>query len=88
MYTTIMSMRKQLGRRIVSQFMHPRGLTGADFLICTAGHVVSEQDRLTREGRWDALRQDLTTFVQERAEHTDGHLDLILDYLLVASAKV
>ncbi len=28
MYTTIMRMRKQLGRRIVSQFMHPRGLPG------------------------------------------------------------
>jgi SAM-dependent methyltransferase len=28
MYTTIMSTREQLGRRIVSQFMHPRGLTG------------------------------------------------------------
>jgi SAM-dependent methyltransferase len=28
MYTTIMSTREQLGRRIVSQFMHPRGLPG------------------------------------------------------------
>ena len=28
MYTTIMSIRMQLGRRIVSQFMHPRGLPG------------------------------------------------------------
>lgn len=33
----------------------PDAATGADFLICTAGHVVSEQHRLTREGRWDAL---------------------------------
>ena len=28
MYTTTMSTRKRLGRRIVSQFMHPRGLPG------------------------------------------------------------
>jgi SAM-dependent methyltransferase len=28
MYTTIMSMREQLGRRIVAQFMDPRGLPG------------------------------------------------------------
>jgi SAM-dependent methyltransferase len=28
MQTTIMSVRKQLGRRIVAQFMHPRGLPG------------------------------------------------------------
>jgi len=55
---------------------------GAGFLIRTAGHVVSEQERLTAEGRWGNLRQDLTRFVDERGERSDGSIDLQLDYLL------
>ena len=30
---------------------------GAGFLIRTAGHVISEQQRLTQEGRWNALHE-------------------------------
>ncbi|MFD3704387.1 class I SAM-dependent methyltransferase [Nocardia sp. NPDC058658] len=59
----------------------------ADFLIRTAGHVVSEQDRLTSEGRWDALRQDLCGFVEQRAESRSDHLNLSLDYLLASAIR-
>jgi SAM-dependent methyltransferase len=42
MYTTIMSVQKQLGRWIVSQFLHPRGL---------AGHVVGWEMALRPSNR-------------------------------------
>ncbi|MGV9745607.1 hypothetical protein ACWDTG_11905 [Rhodococcus zopfii] len=51
----------------------------ADFLVRTAGHVVSEQDRLTAEARWDELHHDLRRFVEQRAEHSGNHLVLPLD---------
>ncbi|MFE1591308.1 class I SAM-dependent methyltransferase [Nocardia sp. NPDC058705] len=59
----------------------------ADFLIRTAGHVVCERDRLTAEGRWDALHQDLCRFVEQRAESRAGHLSLPLDYLLASAIR-
>ncbi|MGY0499148.1 class I SAM-dependent methyltransferase [Nocardia sp. FBN12] len=59
----------------------------ADFLIRTAGHVVSEQGRLTAEGRWDALRRDLRRFVEQRAESRGGLLGLPLDYLLASAIR-
>jgi ubiquinone/menaquinone biosynthesis C-methylase UbiE len=54
----------------------------ADFLIRTAGHVVSEQQRLESEGRWDDLRHDLTDFVTQHAEPTTHGIELPLDDLL------
>jgi SAM-dependent methyltransferase len=48
-----------------------------DFLINTAGHVLAERERLEREGRWQALRDDLQGFVEQ---------GLPLEYLL-ASAR-
>lgn len=59
----------------------------ADFLVRTAGHIVSEQDRLTTEGRWDELRRDLRRFVEQRAEHSGNHLVLPLDYQLASAIK-
>src|SRR4051812_13728221 len=35
----------------------------ADFLIATAGHVLAERERLEAEGRWEALRADLSELV-------------------------
>lgn len=58
---------------------------GADFLIRTAGHVVSEQARLEAEGRWHALREDLSAFVEERGVAAGDHVDLALDFLLVTA---
>ncbi len=72
-------------QRVTLQF--PDAAAGAGFLIRTAGHVVSEQERLTAEGRWENLRQDLTCFVDERGERSDGRLDLQLDYLLASATK-
>ena len=62
----------------------PDAAAGATFLIRTAGHVVSEQRRLTRAGRWNDLHHDLTSFVQQRAQPDGNHLSLALDYLLAA----
>lgn len=72
-------------QRVTLQF--PDAAAGAGFLIRTAGHVVSEQERLTAEARWENVRQDLTRFVHERGERSDGRLDLQLDYLLASATK-
>ncbi len=65
----------------------PDAAVGAAFLIRTAGHVISEQQRLSGQGRWEDLHRDLTSFVDERGEHSDGHRDLPLDYLLASAVK-
>ena len=59
----------------------------ADFLIRTAGHVVSEQQRPADDGRWDGLRHDLVRFVQHRADPNVNTLRLTLEYLLVTASK-
>jgi SAM-dependent methyltransferase len=60
---------------------------GASFLIDTAGHVVSEQDRLERLGTWAALHGNLTDFVRERAKASDNGIALNLDYLLATASR-
>lgn len=65
----------------------PGTSSAADFLIRTAGHVVSEQRRLTDNGRWDDLRLDLTTFVQHRAEAAGEKVHLTLEYLLATARQ-
>ena len=72
-------------QRLVLDF--PNTPAAADFLIRTAGHVVSEQQRLTDNGRWDDLRHDLVSFVQHRAEPTTNTLRLTLEYLLATATK-
>ncbi len=65
----------------------PDAPAAADFLIRTAGHVVSEQQRLTDDGRWDDLRHDLVRFVQHRADPNSATLRLTLEYLLATASK-
>jgi len=65
----------------------PDAPAAADFLIRTAGHVVSEQQRLTDNGRWDELRYDLVSFVQQRADPNSNTLRLTLEYLLATASK-
>jgi len=65
----------------------PDAPAAADFLVRTAGHVVSEQQRLTDGGRWDDLHHDLVSFVQHRAEPTADTLRLTLEYLLATATK-
>jgi len=60
----------------------PDAPAAADFLVRTAGHVVSERQRLTDEGRWDDLLHDLVKFVQHRADPTAHALRMTLEYLL------
>ncbi|MGY0232100.1 methyltransferase domain-containing protein [Longispora urticae] len=65
----------------------PDADAGAEFLIDTAGHVVTERARLVREGRWGALAEDVRAFVAERSERVDGTVELTLDYLLTSATK-
>jgi SAM-dependent methyltransferase len=51
-------------------------------LVASAGHVVHERDRLEREGRWDALIDELRAFVAERSEGDGEDVRLSLEYLL------
>ena len=57
-----------------------------DFLIRTAGHVVSEQPRLQREGRWGQLRGDLAELVAARDEAGDS-VELRCEYLVVVAER-
>jgi SAM-dependent methyltransferase len=57
-----------------------------DFLIRTAGHVVSEQPRLQREGRWGQLRGDLAELVAARDEGGDS-VELRCEYLVVVAER-
>jgi SAM-dependent methyltransferase len=59
----------------------------ARFLVRTAGHVMSEHARLSREGRWDDLLADMRAFVEDRAEFVGGRLALPLEYLLAEADK-
>jgi SAM-dependent methyltransferase len=65
----------------------PNASDGASFLIETAGHVVAEQDRLMATGTWATLRHELTKFILERCEWSDGSIALGLDYLLATARK-
>jgi SAM-dependent methyltransferase len=60
---------------------------GASFLIATAGHIISEQDRLTRLGAWGDLQNGLANLVGERADASDNGIDVRLDYLLATAVK-
>jgi len=64
----------------------PDRAEAVDFLIRTAGHVVSEQPRLRREGRWEQLRADLAELVAARDEGGDG-VKLRCDYLVVVGER-
>lgn len=70
-------------QRLVLAF--PDAWATVDFLIRTAGHVVTEQQRLTDNGRWKDLRRDLVAFVQHRGESTGGQVHLTLEYLLATA---
>ena len=64
----------------------PDRAAALDFLIATAGHVVSEQPRLQREGRWEQLRADLAGLVAARDEGGDG-TELRCEYLVVVAER-
>jgi SAM-dependent methyltransferase len=58
-----------------------------DFLIATAGHVLSEQPRLQREGRWPQLRADLARLVAARDRDTGDGVELRCEYLAVVAER-
>ena len=60
---------------------------GADFLIRTAGHIVSCQHTLRATGRWHRLRDELTAFVADRAQQHADELLLRLDYLIAVAGR-
>ncbi|MEU7613992.1 class I SAM-dependent methyltransferase [Micromonospora sp. NPDC049204] len=77
--------------RITSTVVHRLGLSFANadaatsLLIDTAGHVVTERDRLVAQGRWEALRADLRSFVGDRGVADGGRLRLEVEYLLTTA---
>jgi hypothetical protein len=79
------------GLRITSAVIHQLDLSfaGVDaatgLLIDTAGHVVAERDRLMAQRRWEALRADLRSFVEDRGVADGDRLRLRLEYLLVTA---
>jgi SAM-dependent methyltransferase len=64
----------------------PDQAEAVDFLIQTAGHVVSEQPRLQREKRWEQLRADLAELVTARDGGCDS-VELRCDYLIVVAER-
>ncbi|MEV7989850.1 class I SAM-dependent methyltransferase [Micromonospora sp. NPDC085948] len=77
--------------RITSTVVHRLGLSFANadaatsLLIDTAGHVVTERDRLVAQGRWEALRADLRSFVGDRGVADGGRFRLEVEYLLTTA---
>ena len=59
-----------------------------DFLVRTAGHVVSEQERLTGEGRWDDLLATVQDLVEARSHRAGGRLRIDFEYLLSTAKPV
>jgi SAM-dependent methyltransferase len=57
----------------------------AGFLIRTAGHVISQQEQLRASGRWQALGDDLVSFVTQRRDHRAADLSLRLEYLVAVA---
>ena len=58
-----------------------------DFLIRTAGNLIAERESLTRQGRWDTMRDDLGTFVDRHNTDASPTISLQLDYLLSKAAR-
>jgi SAM-dependent methyltransferase len=60
---------------------------GALFLIDTAGHIISERDRLIRRGVWGDLQDGLANLLDHRGQRSDNGIDVRLDYLLATAVK-
>lgn len=60
---------------------------GADFLIRTAGHIVSHEHELRATGRWQQLRDEVAGFVSSRGEQHADKLLLRLEYLLAVAGR-
>ena len=60
---------------------------GAMFLIATAGHVISERDRLTLLKEWNPLQDRLANLVIERDDPCDDGIEVRLGYLMATAAK-
>lgn len=56
--------------------------TAADFLIRTAGHIVSEREPLSASGQWHSLHHDVVAFAEQAGEPKLDELVLTFDYLI------
>ncbi|MBM0231104.1 methyltransferase domain-containing protein [Micromonospora sp. STR1_7] len=61
------------------------GDAATSLLIDTAGHIVAERNRLVAQGRWQAMRADLRSFVDDRGVTDGDHFRLELEYLMVTA---
>ncbi len=59
--------------------------TAVDFLIRTAGNVVGERDRITRNGQWSSLLRDLRSLVDRQNEAAGPGVELHLAYLITVA---
>ncbi len=65
----------------------PDAGSATSLLIETAGHLVAERARLTREGRWQQLRQAVAGLVDESAKPTPDGLLIRLDYRVTIAER-
>jgi SAM-dependent methyltransferase len=65
----------------------PDRAEAVDFLIRTAGHVVSEQPRLEREGRWEQLRGRLEQLLASWDQDRGAEVELRCEYLVVVAQR-
>ncbi len=60
----------------------PTAEKATDFMVKTAGHVISEKLRLVGEQRWDALLADVRSLVETMALPTEAGITIPCDYLV------
>ncbi len=56
-----------------------------EFLVTTAGHVISQEPRLREQGRWHNLLDDLDTLIADHDDEPGDHVSLRLAYLLTSA---
>ncbi|MGZ4186097.1 MAG: class I SAM-dependent methyltransferase [Solirubrobacteraceae bacterium] len=65
----------------------PDRAEAVDFLIRSAGHVVFEQPRLEREGRWEQLRGDMEQLVAAWDQDSGAAVELRCEYVVVVAQR-
>jgi SAM-dependent methyltransferase len=79
--------------RLVDTILGYVTLTFADataealFLIATAGHILSERDRLMLLGKWEDLQHSLANLVNERGDPCDDGIEVRLGYLMATAVR-
>jgi SAM-dependent methyltransferase len=59
-----------------------RASDATDFLVRTAGNVIAERERLTRQGRWTEMQAAVRQLVEDRSDASNNECRIDFDYLL------